>query len=147
MRRLIAAPIALAVFMLSGVSVAASQPQRIALQFPPSIPFACFTANGDLLFEGTVTAAVNHEYLTIYEDTPTSFRASITGHLVVMYTNSSNGKSLTANVSGPGFDSFRNGTFISISTGLNGSNTIHAGRLVFKIDSYGVETFTAVGQS
>ena len=147
MRRLIAAPIAFAVFLLSGVSVAASQPQRIALQFPPSIPFACFTANGDLLFEGTVTAVVNNEYITIFEDTPTSFRATITGHLVIMYTNSSNGKSLTANVSGPGFNSFRDGTFISISTGLNGSNTIHAGRLVFEIDPNGVATFTAVGHT
>src|SRR5207247_11055337 len=97
MRRLIAAPIALAVFMLSGVSVAASQPQRIALQFPPSIPFACFTANGDLLFEGTVTAVVNNEYVTIFEDTPTSFRAPITGLLVDRITILSNGKSLTIN--------------------------------------------------
>jgi len=90
---------------------------------------------------------VNNEYITIFEDTPTSFRATITGHLVIMYTNSSNGKSLTANVSGPGFNSFRDGTFISISTGLNGSNTIHAGRLVFKIDPNGVATFTAVGHT
>ena len=147
MRRAIAAPIALVLLLLSGISAAASQPQRIALQFPPSLPFNCFTANGDLLFEGTLTIPVNNEILTIYEDTPTTFRATITGHLVLTYTNPSNHKSVTVNASGPGFDSFRNGTSVTISTGLNASNTIHAGRLVFTVDADGNATSTAVGHT
>jgi hypothetical protein len=147
MRRAIAVPIALVFFFLSGITAGASQPQRIALQFPPSLPLRCFTANGDLLFAGTVTAPVNNEILTIYEDTPTSFRASITGHLVLTYTNPTNGKSVTVNASGPAFDSFRDGTEIIISTGLNASNTIHAGRLGVTIDANGFATFTAVGHT
>ena len=147
MRRAVAAPIALVLLLLAATSAGASQPQRIALQFPPSLPFNCFTANGDLLFAGTITVPVNNEILTIYEDTPTSFRATITGHLVLTYSNPTNGKSVTVNASGPGFDSFRDGTSVTISTGLNAGNTIHAGRLVFTIDPNGAATSTAVGHT
>jgi len=117
------------------------------LQLPPSIPFACFAPNGDILFVGAATFPVNNEFITIFEDTPTNFRSAITGHLVVTFTNPTNGKTVTANASGPGFNSFRDGIFTSISTGLNAGPTIHAGRAVFRIDAQGNATFTIVGHT
>ena len=147
MRRLIAAPIALLVLLITAVSASAAQPVRMAAQFPDQITRTCFNPITETEFDLVVTFPVNKEYITVFEDTPTAFRAAITGRLVVKYTNPANGKSLTANASGPGFNSFRNGTFISISTGLNAGTTIHAGRAVFKIDANGVATFTEVGHT
>jgi hypothetical protein len=145
LKRITAVPIALFVLFITAISASAAQPVRIHLQFPPELPLMCFSPTGVLLFDGVVTIPVNNEVLTIYQDTPTAYRASITGHLVLTYT--ANGKSVTVNASGPSFDSFRDGTFTTISVGLNAGITIHAGRLVFRIDPYGNATFTEAGHT
>jgi hypothetical protein len=142
LKRTIAAPIAFFALVLTAISASADQPVRLPLHFPAQLTFGCFNPDFDVV----VTFPVNNEYITIFEDTPTTFRATITGHLVLTYTNPSNGKTLTVNASGPGFDSIRNGTEISISTGLNAGTVIHAGRIVTTIYPDGI-TFSMVGHT
>jgi hypothetical protein len=146
LKRIIAIPIGLFVLVITALSASAAQPVRIAAEFPDQFTRTCFNSITETYFDLVVTVPVNKEYITIFQDTPTAFRATITGHLVVTYTNAA-GKSLTVNASGPGFDSFRDGTFISISTGLNAGTTLHAGRLVFRVAPDGTATFKEVGHT
>lgn len=141
MKRAIAVPIALLVLVFSAINASAGQPVRFAAQFPDHLIISCPN------FQMVVTAPVNKEYITIFESTDTTFRGIITGRLVLTYTNPINGKTVTANASGPGFEFFSNGTSVSISTGLYASDTIHAGRLVTTVYPDGHSTFTIVGHT
>jgi hypothetical protein len=143
LKRTIAAPIAFFALVLTAISASADQRVRLPVHFPDHLTFRCFNPDFDMV----VTFPVNNEYLTIFVDTPTTFRAAITGHLVLTFTNPINGKTVTVNASGPGFDSIRNGIEISISTGLNAGTVIHAGRMVTTIYPDNTATFSMVGHA
>jgi len=137
MRRVIAAPIAILAFLLTCVTATASGPTRDPAPLEP-ILYSC----GD--FDVLVTLPTNTEYILGFESSQI-----VTGALKATFTNLSNGKSLTANVSGPGFGTFSGPLLTITSTGLFSDGFfVFAGRSVFTINfDTGETSFSLVGHT
>jgi hypothetical protein len=90
----------------------------------------------------------NQEYALIFTYADGSTRVIITGRLVVTWTNMSDpSKTFTANVSGPGVQTFNaDGSVVLMMTGLSSNGTnVFAGRVLITIDPDGVATFSSTG--
>jgi len=137
MRRVIAAPIAILALLFTCTSTAASGPTRDPAPLEPQV-YSC----GD--FDVLVTFPTNNEYILGFES-----RQIITGALKATFTNMSNGKSLTANVSGPGIRTINGPVLTIISTGLFSDGfSVFAGRSVFTINfDTGETSFSIVGHT
>jgi hypothetical protein len=89
----------------------------------------------------------NQEYALIFNRADGSIRVIITGRLVVKFTNLTNpNNTLTANISGPGFDTFYpDGSEIVMSVGVQFAGTVFAGRALLTIYADGRVTFSMSG--
>jgi hypothetical protein len=91
----------------------------------------------------------NQEYAMIFNRTDGTTRVIITGRLVVKFTNLTNpNNTLTANISGPGFDTlYPDGTEIIVNVGVQFAGTVSAGRGVLTIYPDGRVTFNMTGHT
>ena len=137
MRGLIAAPLVCAMLLLGPTAAAASGPTRDPAPLDP-IVYSC----GD--FDVLATFPTNQEYILSFES-----RQIVTGALVATFKKLGNGKSLTANVSGPGTRTFDGPVLTITSTGLFSDGfSVFAGRSVFTINfDTGETSFSLVGHT
>ena len=141
MKRALAIPLCLLGLCLSGLNAAAGGPERVPAPVPEPLFFECPT------FTAVATFPANQEYALIFTFADGTQKVIITGRLVVRFTNPVNGKSLTANISGPGSNTLSpDGTFVIVMNGTQSDGvTVSAGHTVVKIDPNGGVTATFVG--
>ncbi len=143
MKRAIAVPIlCLLGILLSGLSATAAGPTRVPAPVPDPLFFDCPN------FELMANFPANQEYALIFIYADGSTKAIITGRLVVIWTNMSDpSKTFTANISGPGIQTFgADGSAILVMTGLSSDGTnVFAGRVLITINPDGTATFSSTG--
>jgi hypothetical protein len=144
LKRVIAVPVlCLLAFLFSGLSAQAAAPTRIPAPVPDPRFFSC----GE--FQLMANFPANQEYALIFNRADGSTRVIITGRLVVKFTNLTNpNNTLTANISGPSFDTFYpDGSEIVMNVGLQFAGTVVAGRALVTIYADGRVTFSMSGHT
>ncbi len=141
MKRALAVPICLIGLWLGGLNAMAGGPERVPAPVPDPLFFECPD------FTMMATFPANQEYALIFTYPDGSAEAIITGRLVVTFTNLSNNKSLTANISGPGFNTFNaDGSMVLVMNGLGSDGfSVSAGHVVITVSADGDATFSMVG--
>jgi len=118
--------------VMAAPSALAGGPQRVPLLIPPTGTFGGLCA-----FDVDYAIVVNTEYNILFMDSAGTVVKAITeGHLVVTFTNASNGNHLTLNISGPGTATFNadgSQTLVFLGNGVlfSGNDIIYSkGRVV-----------------
>jgi hypothetical protein len=131
-RRILVAVWAIVVLgLLTMPPVSAAAPVRVKLDLPPA------TISGLCTFDVAYVAVVNNEYNIVFSDSAGNQVKQITeGHLVLTFTDTSNGHSLTLNISGPGITTFNpdgSQTIVFLGNGIlftNNQIILNSGRVV-----------------
>jgi hypothetical protein len=137
-------PVALAVIATAAVlapAALADQPTRQPL------PFSSFTISGSCAFDVLLEPVANKEVATTF----TSGKQIITGRLVTRLTNTSTGKSIVAQISGPGIEDLSNPSVFNLSgtslVFLPGRLFLTRGPVSLTFDANGNITFTQTSAS
>lgn len=141
MKRALAVPICLIGLWLGGLNAMAGGPERVPAPIPDPLTFNCPN------FTMRATFPANQQYALIFTYPDGSAKLIFTGRLVVTFTNLSNNKSLTANISGPAVNTFNaDGSLVFVMNGLSSDGfSVSAGHIVITVTATGDATFSMVG--